>query len=77
MPAVGVGIGIVERQRAAGSCSPLGAYVVAGSHDRGLDLSAARDRRIDQDRGTLGREVDVGLGHAIGLAQEALDAIDA
>ena len=55
----------------------LRAHVVAGRLDGGLHLGSPGDGRVERDGGALGGEVDVGLGHAVGLAQEALDAVDA
>ena len=74
---VGVGIGVVEGQRARGRGGALGPHVVAGGLDGGLDLGATGHGRIDPHGGALGGQVDVGLGHAVGVAQEALDAVDA
>ena len=69
-------VGVVERQ-GPGGVRALRPHIVAGRLDGGLHLGPAGHGRINEDGRTFGGEVDVGPGHAVGVAQEALDAVDA
>ena len=69
-----VGVATASSLPAAAALAP---DVIARGLDGGHDPGAVDARRVEPDRGALGREVDVRLGHAIGAVEEALDAVHA
>jgi hypothetical protein len=71
-------LGPARRGRPRGRPSArFGPDVVAGRLDGRDQLQRPGDGRVDGHRGPLRGQVDVGLEDAVGLVQEALDAVDA
>ena len=67
----------LERRPAPPTIGRLGPDVVAGRLDAPRPAPPDRRRRVDADGRPFGGQVDAGVDHTVGLAQEALDAVDA
>ncbi len=79
LPSLARPLRLIGRDRLviSGAGGRIAAHVIPSGLDGRHDAGAVDSRRVEADRGALGREVHVCLSHSVGASEKALDAVHA